>query len=321
MKKPLFSLSLLLVITGLLMVGCKKDTTAPEPLTDSEYLAQQIYATDSLAGFLDSEDISLNDGGEMDFDYNDFGMMKPDAVIIPLKWGRKIESITKTVLVQFPSDTIAIATVHKVILGKFIVKGIATNGDTLKVEKPYTTNTDRKIRFRKMEKFTDQKKKWIPVAMSLVQGQTANTNFGISQIEVFISSDTATVTDPLTYWLRMAPWKGGVPILQLGDTINVRLTVASPDDSAEYAILRHGSCAMMNKRARQRMALVSQTGSTGAYTRVYEKRFIAHLPMGYAYGRFHALVDVMSYYSINDDAAPFMNIFWGTPYVVRRWGN
>jgi hypothetical protein len=318
MKKILFSLSLLLAITGLLMVGCNKDATGPEQLTDSEFLSQQVTSVDSLAGFLDSEDISLNDGSEKDFDYNDFGMMKPDAVITPLKWGRKIESVTKTVLVQFPSDTIAIATVHKEILGKFIVKGIATTGDTIKVEKPYTTNTYRKIRFRKIGNFADPKKNWIPVAMSLVQGQTANTNFGISQVEVFTSSDTATVTDPLTYWLRMVPWKGGVPALHIGDTIKVRLTITSPNDSAEYAILRHGSFPMMNKRIRQRMTLVSQTGSAGAYTRIYEKKFIAHLPMGYAYGRFNTLVDVMSYKSINDDQDPFMNMFWGMPYVVRR---
>jgi hypothetical protein len=116
----------------------------------------------------------------------------------------------------------------------------------------------------------------------------------------------------------MVPWKGGVPALHIGDTIKVRLTITSPNDSAEYAILRHGSFPMMNKRIRQRMTLVSQTGSAGAYTRIYEKKFIAHLPMGYAYGRFNTLVDVMSYKSINDDQDPFMNMFWGMPYVVRR---
>ena len=321
MKTTLFSLSLFLVMIGLFMVGCKKDTTAPELLTDSEYLSQQITTADSLVGFLDAEDISLDDGGEKDFDYNDFNTLKIDAVITPLRWGRKIDKpVTKIITVEF-LDSIAIATVHKIITGKFIVKGINTTGDTIKVEKPYTTNTYRKIRFRKIGNFADPKKNWIPVAMTLVQGQTSNTNFGISQVEVFTSSDTATVTNPLTYWLRMAPWKGGVPILQPGDTVRVRLTVTSPNDSAEYAILRHGSFPMMNKRIRQRMTLVSQTGSAGAYTRIYEKKIIAHLPMGYAYGRFHTLVDVMSYNSINDDAAPFMNIFWGTPYVVRRWAN
>jgi hypothetical protein len=319
MNKYFFSLSLAIILAGLILVGCNKETTEVQLPTDTEYLAQQVTSADSLAEFLDSEDITLNDESEKDFDYDDFIMMKPDTTITPLRWGRKIENVTKTVLVQFLSDTIAIANVHKVITGKFIVKGITSAGDTIKVQKPYTTNSDRKIRFRKIAFTNNPKKNWIPVAMTLVQGQTASANYGISQLEVYTSTDTALVTDPLTYWFRMMPWKGGVMVFHPGDTVRIRLTVTSPNDSAEYVVVRHGALKMGNvhKEIRSRMRLISETGTSGAFTRVYEKKFITHLPMGVGFARFHALVDVMSYNSINDDTAPFMNIFWGVPYIVR----
>lgn len=318
MLKALFNISLLVTLSGLFIVGCNKETTAPE-FTDTDFLRQEVTSSDSLADFLDSEDISLNDGDVRDFDYDDYSTLKTSATITPLRWGRKIENITKVVNVEF-FDSIAIATVYKTITGKFIVKGIDTNGDTIRVEKPFTTNTERKIRFRKIANYADPRKNWIPVAMTLIAGKTSNTNFGISQLEVFSTFDTVTVTDPLTYWFRMAPWRGGIAILKPGDSVRVRLTLTSSEDSAEYAMIRHGAFNKFNnKRIRSRMILVSQTGSAGAYTRVYEKKFIAHLPMGHAYGRFHTLVDVMSYNSINDDTAPFMNMFWGAPYVVRRW--
>lgn len=318
MKNTLFVFFCAVILSGLFIVGCNKDTTAPE-LTDTDFLKQAVTSSDSLADFLDSEDISLNDGDVKDFDYDDYGTLKTSAAITPLRWGRKIDNIIKVVNVEF-FDSIAIATVYKTITGKFIVKGINTNGDTIKVEKPFTTNTERKIRFRKIANYADPRKNWIPVAMTLVVGKTTNTTFGISQLEVFSSFDTVTVTNPLTYWFRMAPWRGGISILKPGDSVMVRLTVTSPEDSAEYAVIRHGAFnKFYNKRIRNHMTLVSQTGSAGAYTRVYEKKFIAHLPMGHAYGRFHALIDVMSYNSINDDTAPLMNMFWGAPYVVRRW--
>jgi hypothetical protein len=317
MSKALFNIAVLVILSGLFIVGCNKETTAPE-ITDTDFLTQAVISSDSLADFLDSEDISLNDGDVKDFDYNDYSTLKTSAVIKPLRWGRKIENITKVVNVEF-FDSIAIATVYKTITGKFIVKGIDTNGDTIKVEKPFTVNTERKIRFRKIANYADPRKNWIPVAMTLVEGKTTNATFGISQLEVFSTFDTVTVTNPLTYWFRMTPWRGGIAIHKPGDSVRVRLTLTSPEDSAEYAVIRHSAFNKFNnKRIRSRMTLVSQTGSPGAYTRVYEKKFIAHLPMGYAYGRFHALVDVMSYNSINDDTAPFMNMFWGAPYVVRR---
>jgi hypothetical protein len=322
MNTKLACLLIIMVLAGLSIMGCSRDDLTNARFTDDDFLRGQGVQVDSVSEFDDSEELALDDGSDQIFDYNDYGFMKPTDLITPLRWGRKIESKNRTVVVNYLSDTIAVATIIKTINGTFIVKGIKGT-DTIKVQKPFSAISTRKIRFKRIDTNRDPRKNWIPVAMSLTLGTTtglsSSPNFGISELEITTPVDTADVTNPLTYWLRMAPWKGGVVILHPGDSIKVRLTLTSPNDSAEYAVLRHGTFNKINKRIRQLMPLISQTGTQGNYTRIYEKKYVSHLPLGYAFGRFNAIVDIMSYDSINNDAAPFMNLFWSMPYIVKRW--
>lgn len=312
-----------IILSAFFIIGCEKSTIVNPESTDDDYLKQQSLDAEEVAGFSSSEDYSIDDGAEKDMSYDDFGFNKTTYPITPLKWGRKVEKVTRTQIVNRINDSISVVTIIKDIEGKFIVKAIKDSGgvvDTIKVTKPFDSKVIRKVRFLKVNNDRDVRKNWRPIAITLVEGKTSVKDFSISTLEVMSSVDTATVTDPLTYWSRLAPGRGGVATLRPGDSILIRLTVTSTNAKPEFAMLRHGmDNGMTRHRARFRMELASETGSDGNYTRVYEKKIIARLPLGLALGHYNAIVDVMSCDSIEDDVAPFMNSFWGMPYLVKRF--
>lgn len=316
------SLTIVFLIGGIFLISCNKDAIVDPSQGDLEFLKQQVVTNEEVSDYLASEDVMLDDVSERDFNYDDYGLMKITAPITPLRWGRKVENIDRNVTVVHLNDTISVATIVKTITGKFIVKGIKDSAgvlDTIKVVKPFVLTATRKVRFLKIDNNRDPRKNWKPLAITLVEGKTSVNDFGVAQLEVITSRDNITITDPLSFWMRFAPGRGGVTILHPGDSVLVRLTVTSQNEKPEYALLRHSVDHRLIKRNRMRMELVSTTSSSGNYTRIYEKKFKARLPMGFALGRYNAIVDVMSYDSINDDIAPFINAFWGIPFLVKRY--
>ncbi len=322
MKAIKISLTIVFLIGSIFLISCNKDTIVDPSKSELEFLKQQVITNEEVSDYLASEDVMLDDVSERDFNYDDFGLMKITTPITPLRWGRKIENIDRNVTVVQLNDTISVATIVKTITGKFIIKGIKDSAgvlDTVKVIKPFVLTTTRKVRFLKIDNNRDPRRNWKPLAITLVEGKTSVNDFGVAQLEVITSIDSLTITDPLSYWMRFAPGRGGVSLLRPGDSVFVRLTIASQNEKPEYVLLRHSVDHKFVNRNRIRMELVNTTGSSGNYTRIYEKKFKARLPMGFALGRYNAIVDVMSYDSINDDEAPFMNAFWGMPFLVKRF--
>lgn len=323
MHKINLGLLFTIILSAIFIIGCEKSTIVHPTSSDDDYLKQQALSAEELEGFISSEDFSIDDGAERDMSYDDFGFNKTTYPISPLKWGRKVEKVTKTQIVNRINDSISVVTIIKDIEGKFIIKAVKDSGDvvdTIKVVKPFTSKIIRKVRFLRVNNDRDVRKNWRPIAITLVEGKTSVKDFSIGTLEVMSSVDTATITDPLTYWVRLAPGRGGVAIVRPHDSILVRLTINSVIIKPEFAMLRHGmDNGKIRHRARFRMELVSETGSDGNYTRVYEKKIAARLPLGLALGHYNAIVDVMSYDSIKDDVAPFMNSFWGMPYLVKRF--
>jgi hypothetical protein len=66
------------------------------------------------------------------------------------------------------------------------------------------------------------------------------------------------------------------------------------------------------RRHRARIPMISETGSTGNYTRVFERTFITHQHRG----RFNAFIDALSHGTLFDDQEPYSNKVWGVPYHV-----
>lgn len=307
---------------GILLIGCNKDTSVNSLSDDVSILKELVLTNEEVSDFLASEDLTFDDGREREFSYDDYGFPKTTDVITPLYWGRKVENITRDITIEQVNDTISISTIYKTISGKFIVKGIKDSSgvmDTVKIAKPFVTTTARKVMFLKVNKSREPRKNWKPIGITLIDGKTPSKDFTILQLEFTTVNSNTIIDDPLSYWIRFAPERGGVALLQTGDSVLIKITITSQNEKPEYAFLRHSVDHKFTRRNRNLMNLVNTTGSPGNYIRVYEKKFPARLPTGIPLGRYNVIFDIMSYDSICDDKAPYMNAFWGMPYLVKKY--
>jgi len=305
-----------------LIAGCTKDgnPSTPGTLTETQVLQQMVVTMDSVAEFSSSDEATIDDNGMQDPNFD--ATVKVSADVSPVRWGRHIfwDQIVRTYDVVKLGDSVAIVTVKKTIPGEFWV-GIRLT-DTVRVDsvikKPFVEKVERKVRFRRVANFAEYERNWLPVALTMVVGKTDSVNnFSITSFEVSGRVDT-TITSPLDTWFRLVRPRGGIPVFIAGDSVIVSVTVQSSDDSNEIVSLRHGIRGGSLERRRSIMPLVSTTGSPGNYTRVYQRKFRAGLPLGIIAARFNAAVDVVSRGSLFDDAAPFSNEFWGMPYIIVR---
>jgi hypothetical protein len=293
-----------------------------------------VLTDDSVAVFIASDEATIDDGGMRPDDYESLlpASGAPAAAglhglladsLIPLRWGRHITGVTRTSEATIIGDSIANVLLTKTITGEFRVGyGTRTPDTTIVdtvVDKPFTNVVQRKVTFRRIARHEDKFRNWIPVAVTMVLGKTQGGNpFSIVSMEVDETrfDRHLSFTDPLNTWFVLGFRHGTVPVVPAPDTITVRVTVLGADTAGEIVHLRHGVGGGEHREFRRsRMRLVSSTGSAGAYTRVYERQFVARRP-AWEIGRFNLVVDVLSRGSIFDMAAPYANEFWGMPYVV-----
>ena len=305
-------------LIGLLVaiLGCSKDALSPSGLSDEEAIRQQISQADSVAEFLSSDDAVIDDQYEQAWEFGAVG--KVATPIKVFRWGRKVDQITRTVIIVVEGDSAATATITKTITGHLVIA--AAYSDTASfpetvIRKPFTERSERKVRFVRIARSTSPEFNWRPVALTLVAGKTlpdSLINFTITSLDVITPDDTFHVTNPLDTWIRLRRLRER--LLFVGDSVKLRLTVLSVDSAAELAIQRHGGL----DRHRARMHLVSNTPVGGGWERVYERVFIPHLSLGLYMANYSFVVDVISRESLYDDSAPFTNRFWGLPYAVRH---
>ncbi len=325
------------VIVMAAVVGCSSNNpVTPAAQTDQQVLEQQVTTVDSVAGFSTSDEASIDDNGMKDPDYAGIAKeavlnFRPGAMPLAdslqaLRWGRVIDwaSVVRTYTVTMLGDTGALVLITKTFPGTFWVGFGTLAGDSVVIDtivkKPFVEIVNRNVLFRRIGNSSDKSRNWLPVAISLAQGKSQMpAAFTIDSLEVSDITrgyDTA-VTDPLSTWLHLGLLRGSIPRFVAGDSVTVRVTLTSVDDSAEIVVLRH-SVLTRGLINRVRMRLVSATGGPGNYTRVYERTFRTSLPAILLVGRFNALVDVFSRGTINSLSAPFTNEFWASPYIVLR---
>lgn len=311
-------------VVGLVLAGCTESEGPTNGFdSDQAYLEYAVANADSIAAYSEGERYALDDDGAKPMEYTEgFGKVG-DAMypIIPLRWGRHVMSVNRTVSVDIQGDTVAIATIERTIAGELIILAIKDSGgvvDTVLVTKPFSNTVTRKVRFVRVARTDFLRLNWRPVAITLVDGRSPTNDFNIAELRFIIRRrnpimrDTITVTDPLNTWLRFGRMYVEIPYIRLVDSVQVQVTVASQNDSAEFVALRWGVGWGDGRRHRARMPLVSTSGGAGAYTRIYERTFARHTH----YGRFNAVIDAFSYDTFYDDAAAYSNKFWGIPYIA-----
>jgi hypothetical protein len=325
MKQTTMVLLAAVMTTGLLVTGCKKDNgpdeAAPVGVTNEEQAMQYFAKNDE---FVANDEQTFEDKAIENFDYGTFG--KVDAAITPLRWGRFVTSVTRTVTTTIqPGDTIAIAVVDKSITGTLKIRGINGTGDTVTIEKPFTDASKRNVIFKRVNRSTDiYWLNWVPVATSLVEGGTASPNnqIDITKLVLYVSTtDTITITDPNSYFLRyrwLKLFNGGrkdVPEFLAGQALKLQVTVVSASADTDFVALRYG--VGNNNHKRVRLALVSEVNNgDGTYTRMFEIARTAPQYVHFHRGWFHMGIDAVTRATLMDDVAPYSVSWWGVPYRV-----
>jgi hypothetical protein len=272
--------------------------------------------------FVQNTEQTFGDAQEQPFEYGTFGKIAAD--ITPLRFGRRITSVTTTVTItRQPGDSIAIAYVVKDITGQLRIRALDGNGDTILVNKPFQDRATRNVIFKRIDRNPRRYwLNWVPVATSLVEGGTLGVtppdSISLAQLDFFLpNGDTITVTDPNSYYLRyrwLHRYMGGrkdVPELAGGDSVMLRATLVSSSPDTDLVALRYGFGPLHSRRVR--MMLVSETNNgNGTYTRVYERSWRVHFHPGF----FHAGVDCLTRDTLFDDVAPYSVSWWGVPYRV-----
>lgn len=333
MKKLLVMAGLMSI--GLLVAGCQKDVTGPSETgptgVTNELDAMKYYALNDE--FVANDELTLQDQAVEEFDYGTFGLSKTDAAIIPVRWGRFISSVTKTVTTQIaPGDTIAFAVVEKTITGVFKIRGKINPTDTtlVEIQKPFVDVSKRNVIFRRMARNRERYwLNWVPVASSLVAGGTAKPAQAIRINAVqFVrgTGDTLTITDPLghymryrwlNYWLKDA--RDNVVEVAAGSPIRMRVMVTSSEKDTDMVFLRFG-CTLMERRRLPLECISVKDNGDGTFTRVFQtygvKRLIAPA-MHFHRGYFHLTLDAVTRSTLfSDDTNTYAVSWWGVPYRV-----
>ena len=325
MKRTTMVLMAAVMLTGVLVTGCKKDNgpdeAAPVGVTNEEQAMQYFAKSDE---FVANDEETFADKSIESFDYGTFG--KVDAAITPLRWGRFVTSVTRTVTTTIqPGDTIAIAMVDKSISGTLKIRGVNGTGDTVTIEKPFNDLSKRNVIFKRVNRSTDRFwLNWVPVATSLVEGGTASPNnqIEITKLVLYVSTtDTITIADPNAYFLRyrwLKLFNGGrkdVPEYLAGQGLKLQVTVVSASADTDLVALRYGVSGNNHKRVR--LALASEVNNgDGTYTRVFEIARTAPQFVHFHRGWFHMGIDAVTRATLMDDAAPYSVSWWGVPYRV-----
>jgi hypothetical protein len=150
MKKALFVVWGALLLALPLVTGCDQSATEPEQVAPAGVSNEE----EAIRYFAANDDFVLNDEETFDdqsvepLDYGTFG--KVGAEITPLRFGRFVTGITRTIEVNFePGDTIAVAHVEKEVTGVLKIQGINADGDTATYEKQFADKFVRNIIFKR----------------------------------------------------------------------------------------------------------------------------------------------------------------------------
>ena len=325
MKKSLATLIATCMLTGLFVAGCSKDNgpdeQAPAGVSNEEQAMKYFAENDE---FVANDEETFADNAIEAFDYGTFG--KTDASITPLRWGRFVTSVTRTVTTTIePGDTIAIARVDKNITGTLKIRALNANGDTVTIDKPFNDKSARNVIFKRVSRNTDRYwLNWVPVATSVVDGGTAAPNNLIDITKIVLTlanNEIVTITDPMKYYLRyrwLRLFNGGqkdVPEFVGGQALKLEATVVSTSPDEDFVALRYGRAGLLGRRVRLTMTSETNNGD-GTYTRVFEISRVAPQYVHFHRGYFHLGLDAVTRATLVDEVAPYSVSWWGVPYRV-----
>ncbi len=324
----MFKLSGLFLLCGFILAGCSKDEIITPGIDPNDQLYgsaqndQQFFELFAQHDdFFRNDDVAMNDGpNPAPFDDEIIGTM---TEIHPIRWSRFIRNIQRSVqLDSISADSLAYVTVTRTFTGVLVIlaRYDSTTVDT--VRKDFSSQTKKRIIFRRVASDPVIWRNWRPVAISLIEGGTTSSDaINLAQLKLVFNNegvrDSIVVHDPLSTFFRVRRNRDingtDVPDFAGGQEARLFATVVSASPDTDLVVLRYGF-APDGRRRRIRLHLISESFDGTNYTRVYTRIFNMHFHRGV----FAAAVDAMTRETLFDDTAPVSTSFWGVPYVVTR---
>jgi hypothetical protein len=278
---------------------------------DREYL-EMVIANDAL---LDSDIVPLDDGGAYSSDYS-AGATKNNDRGYPLRWGRIIQRVKKSVGIEEVSTDCVVATVTRTIGGILKISApyqLSTRKRCSLISKPFTEQVVRKARFMRIGESDDPSTNWKLNAVSIVHGGTEKANVSISEFLLRTQSgESISLKSPdETIWPFRINGRGHFPTVGGETDLDVRVRLQTQEVEPNMVVLRSGYRGKWGQRNLLPLRLENRVGDH--YIHTYENTVRAQSRPGV----FHAVVEAISRETLCDIEAPVLTRFWGIPYTVQ----
>lgn len=280
-----------ILATTSLLAGCFDDDSSsgsdsPEDVQDQGAIEESMNL--DLAEYAEPDVFLYGDDAE--------GLITGRAAINTMRWWRELQHLDKSIKVEIsrPGDGPPTANVHITCEATGLLHLLACADSTITpYEKAFANSGVRSLYFeRQGPPRVHPRRGWKLKALSGVLIESPNTTRHINSVRVQAGEVDETITN-VTDLVRLEN------ILRLPPDSQVTLTVDTGD--ATDAVYLHV------RRHHMRFALANN--NDGTFTGVF------HAGMGP--GPRHAVIDVLSHDTLYDDVAPYDNVAWGIPYVIR----
>lgn len=278
---------------------------------DRKYLELEITNNE----LLNSDIVPLDDGDAYSSDYSG-GSTKISDRGYPLRWGRIIRRVTKSVGFDEVSDDCVIATVTRTIDGILKIAApyqLSTRMRHSLISKPFTENSIRKAQFIRVAVTKDPSQNWKLNGISHVNGGTKEANVSISECMLRSQNgETISLKSP-----DENTWPFGVNGARhlatvAGDAdLDVKVKLQTSEVEPNMVVLRSGFRGKWGQRSLLPLKLENRIGDH--YIHTYENTVRAFPRPGV----FHAVVEAISRETLCDMEAPVLTKFWGIPYTVQ----
>ena len=314
MRKIWFVFMLAGLASALWLAGCDRYNST-EPATNDRDAMSSIVANDAL---FQADAVLLNDGDPTAVLTSSNSLGKVSTAIIPLNWGRKIESFSRNINFTALTDSTAIATVTNTLQGYVWITAKYTTKDTSfsTIKKNFSETIVQLVKFVRINRTKDPRNNWKISEVSAIKGGTAVSQVTINEVRFYIGSDTVIVIDPNNTFLNLSNGPGRiVPELAVNLNLPVRVqatvTSSAPDSDFVYVHRPYYNAGQLQSRAHMNL-LSSTPNGDGTFTRLYDISWKGVWP-----GRHNMLVSAVTEGSILDDTAPFSSEIWGVPFIVQ----
>lgn len=311
--KKLLLISLTLLIP-FYFFNCKSSVNEPD-FPDDAALASMVENEELISNF----DENFNDE-----DAITFLLGKTQTDIYPLKVGRKITKVERTLDKQVIGDSAKVTVLTK-YTGFFIIAGKYTPtlpGDTLSrpdtiISKPFVETIKRNVTFIKTNERNEKNRRWKIQAISLPEGSTTPENIKIKRIVVTLPNrDSLVITSPLETYFFLGDPNKDIPARFKNDDVIMKVYLTSNSPKEDFVTITYGKkIAGQSFRVKRKLNLVSSTQVGDKWEKIYQGSW--NIFVQHPSGKFHSVVNAVNNETIFTVEGPVSSSTWGIPYKVN----